>query len=515
MAKSVFGARFPSDETLAALKERLLAAGFAEAAVGERLGAPHPAVLSLDRYPVYATALAARSPLDVAIDLFLLQGEVARDEAEALLGADVVDHLLAARLLEPAGRARRGPRARVAAAVSVYPCDGCFFATDHRWRPTALLRRGAPREPVMYLGGDSYALAYLAPRRPVEAALDLCTGSGVQAILAARHAGRVVAVDREPRALAFGRLNAALNGVASKIEWRRGDLYGPLAPGERFDLVLANPPFVPSPHGPATGLAFRDAGPAGEDVLARLIAGLPGRLAREGTAAIVSVFADGDEEPWRAKLERWLPRGSDLGALLLRFGVETPAEYALAQSRRPFDDGFEARRARHERWLDAMRRAKVRRLAGGVLALRPRAGPTPPWFKAIDAGWPARGAQPEALERAWRACDAAHAVVFADEMLDKPARTPADLVLTDELERDGEGTAPKPRRHRARAASALGVEVGITPELRMLLSECDGKRTLRDVVAELAKAQRTSAAELGERLFPDLFELAERGLLLL
>jgi hypothetical protein len=118
------------------------------------------------------------------------------------------------------------------------------------------------------------------------------------------------------------------------------------------------------------------------------------------------------------------------------------------------------------------------------------------------------------------------------------ARLPDDIIFTDELERapvparrepgesaDGAGeageggdseaaTVPlRPRRHRVRAASALGVEVGISTELRALLERCDGERPLRGAIEELARAERTDARELGERLFPDLFELAERGLL--
>src|SRR5207248_1145451 len=117
-----------------------------------------------------------------------------------------------------------------------------LFAADHRFR----LAGPAPREPVMYLGGDSYALAYLAPAPPEGGrALDLCSGSGVHAILAAlRGAARAIGVDVSPRAIAFARWNAALNGVAERCEFRRGDLYAPLRAEEedaRFDLILANP----------------------------------------------------------------------------------------------------------------------------------------------------------------------------------------------------------------------------------------------------------------------------------
>jgi release factor glutamine methyltransferase len=73
--------------------------------------------------------------------------------------------------------------------------------------------------------------------------LDMGTGSGVCAVFAARRARRVVAVDINAAAVRCARLNAALNGLEDRIEARHGDLFEPVA-GERFDLILFNPPFL-------------------------------------------------------------------------------------------------------------------------------------------------------------------------------------------------------------------------------------------------------------------------------
>src|SRR6266516_964738 len=78
-------------------------------------------------------------------------------------------------------------------------------------------------------------VASLTPRLRVERALDVGTGSGVQALLAARHARHVVATDVNARALAYTELNAALNGLTN-IDCRQGGFLEPVA-GERFDLV--------------------------------------------------------------------------------------------------------------------------------------------------------------------------------------------------------------------------------------------------------------------------------------
>ncbi|MBV9915533.1 MAG: methyltransferase [Solirubrobacterales bacterium] len=102
-------------------------------------------------------------------------------------------------------------------------------------------------------------------------ALDLGTGSGVLAIAAAQAGcGEVVAVDVSRRALLAVRLNARLNGV--RVRALHGDLFAPVA-GQRFDLIVSNPPYVPSPQAelPRRGLARAwEAGHDGRDVLDRI-----------------------------------------------------------------------------------------------------------------------------------------------------------------------------------------------------------------------------------------------------
>jgi methylase of polypeptide subunit release factors len=107
----------------------------------------------------------------------------------------------------------------------------------------------------------SVALAHLTVRGEGERALDLCTGNGIQALLLAAHAERVVATDVNVRALAYATFNAALNG-ADNIETRPGSFFEPVE-GEEFDLIVANPPYVVSPE---SAYLFRDGGMSGDGV---------------------------------------------------------------------------------------------------------------------------------------------------------------------------------------------------------------------------------------------------------
>jgi release factor glutamine methyltransferase len=123
--------------------------------------------------------------------------------------------------------------------------------------------------------------------------LDLCTGSGLLALTASEHgAARVVAVDVSRRALLSVRLNARLNGV--KIEALHGDIFEPVA-GQRFDLIVSNPPYVPSDRPPSRGPARAwEAGPDGRLFLDRICAEVARHLNPGGVFLLVhSEVCDG------------------------------------------------------------------------------------------------------------------------------------------------------------------------------------------------------------------------------
>jgi release factor glutamine methyltransferase len=136
---------------------------------------------------------------------------------------------------------------------------------------------------------DSWLLARCISRlAPGARVLELCAGSGAIAIDLARHGAReVVAVDISRRAVLTARLNARLNGV--RVDARRGDLLDAVG-GERFDLIVSNPPYVPAADGgiPRRGLKRAwDAGYDGRALLDRILAQAPRALAPGGSLVVV------------------------------------------------------------------------------------------------------------------------------------------------------------------------------------------------------------------------------------
>lgn len=157
-------------------------------------------------------------------------------------------------------------------------------------RPVVL--RPAPRLlrlPGVYRPQEDTALLAAAIAElaipPGARALDLCTGTGAQALtLARRGAETVLALDLSRRALASVRLNALTRGL--RIRPRRGDLATALGEGP-FDIVVANPPYVPSPAATVRATRGWDAGPDGRAVLDPLCDRADTLLRPGGTMLIV------------------------------------------------------------------------------------------------------------------------------------------------------------------------------------------------------------------------------------
>lgn len=195
-----------------------------------------------------------------------------------------------------------------------------------RIRP--LVRRRAAREPVQYILGESafrdLTLAVdarvLIPRpeteqlvelvlgrwpQPPATVLDLGTGSGAIALALAKAwpGSRVTAVDREEGALAVAAANAVRHGLEGRVSFVRSDWFAGLPAGARFDLIVANPPYLSDAelaeaqpevraHEPRVALS---AGPDSTRDLRRIIAEAPRFLAPGGLLALETGIAHQDE----------------------------------------------------------------------------------------------------------------------------------------------------------------------------------------------------------------------------
>ncbi len=226
--------------------------------------------------------------VDTLLSLLIDGCQVKADQLTRQFSSAFVDAALEMRLADKRGQ-------MLESRLCLFPCDGHYVATDRALKNQAINQ-------VMWLWGESYILGGLVKRTPRRRAIDLGTGSGIHGLLASRHSTQVVCLDVNPRALVFARFNAALNSIEN-VEVVQSDLFAAI--DSTFDLMLANPPYIPDPCARA-GDNFWSGGLNGTDVLQKIIEALPTRLDPDGTCHIISLFPNPPGTTIRMHFDRWL-----------------------------------------------------------------------------------------------------------------------------------------------------------------------------------------------------------------
>ena len=441
----------------------------ATAALGAPIGPEHrPADL-----PLYRRRLAEPTPLHTLIQLFALHQAVPEADARRAFGPLPIEDLAALGLIE-----REEELVRPLVALEV--AEGLILARD---RPDPVTFAVQP-DHVLGVSPPALLLARLTVREAAGRVLDLGCGGGVQALLAARHAENVVGVDLNPRALAFARFNARLNRVRN-VEWREGDLFTPVA-GERFDLVVSNPPYVVSPE---SWLLFRDGGGAGDGICARIVGDLGSHLAEGGFATVLANWGLREGEPWSLRPRRWL-EGTGCDAWILRWETQDALTYAAAWTRGPEAAGYVDAL---ERWTAHYEALGIRSLAMGALVLRKRAA-GPSWVRADELPAPPDGASSPALLRVFAGEDRLRALGDDAALLEEVLRAAEPLRLRQSVAfREG---VPEVQEAELSLVDGLPLRGGADAGTLRLVQLCDGRRRLRQVVAEMARSAGTDAADL-------------------
>ena len=302
------------------------------------------------------------------------------------------------------------PSLHRAAAVDAQRRDDVLIASD--WGELVGAIPGPDH--VMPVGGATRTLAALAAYGADERVLDVGTGCGYHAILAALCGAQVTATDVSARALGYARFNAALAGA--EIDFRRGSLLEPVrgprsdpadavdsadslsAARERYDVVVSNPPFVITPEAArADGVrTYRDGGREGDSLLAELVGELRGVLVPGGRAWMLGNWEikASDAAPdrslgsasdlscdaapdrpldavpdWAHGPAAWIPDGLD--AWVIQREVLAPPDYAEMWLRdggqTPRDRGYEKAYAA---WLDDFERRGVIGVGMGYISVR-------------------------------------------------------------------------------------------------------------------------------------------------
>ena len=293
-----------------------------------------------------ADEAAAKSASELPVIRLLLHGSsLTAAEAKTLFAPQDLQEWIDAGLLVKAKK-------RVLPLVRITPYGKLFVVSDREWTEEACARPDV----VMGLTGSSTWLADFTIRRESECTLDLGTGTGVLAMLAARHSKQVVATDINPRALEFARFNAALNGI-DNIDFIEGDMFDAVE-GRTFDLILNNPPFTVSPE---SACLNRDNPLDGNEFVERIVQQAPAYLNDGGYAQIVCHWVQSNDESWTKRLSGWL-KSTGCDAWIVRGKSSGPADYA-------------------PKWLDGYDTANVAELFGDWMSYYKKQG-----IASIDSG---------------------------------------------------------------------------------------------------------------------------------
>jgi len=455
-----------------AFRERLAAAGFSQDTLAATLNLNHPA-----ESPDVAVLLRKTeepTPYNIFFRLFVLGVTVDMIAAREAFKPKVFELLAEARLLVPHNEDGEDLNG-IQAAVKLVPYEGYYCASDFSVR-----ERGGAALAGNFVPGVSPAsvtLANFTIRNPVESTFDLGTGIGIHAMLAARHSGRVVGSDLNERALEFARLNAALNGL-DNIEWVTGSFFEPVA-GRRFDLVVANPPFVISPR---SRYLYRDGGLSGDGVSEHVARGVVEHLNEGGYAVMLANWFYKEDEEWDTRPRRWLDaNGCD--AWLIRSADAEPITYA-ANWLKQTEAGDPERYARMlGEWLEYYESEGIHRLCSGALILRKRGGGAN-WVRS-DTMHAVMGTRPSGdhVHRIFQAEDYLSALPSDEALYDVLLQCHPDVTVNQILEPDGAEWAAK----RITLGCGRGLPFGGDGDgwLLQFLMRLNGTATMRCVLEKL------------------------------
>ncbi|QIV80724.1 class I SAM-dependent methyltransferase [Mycolicibacterium frederiksbergense] len=477
-----------------ALGADLRAAGYTVDGVAELLGADVHAALGRGVWWP-ALRVTGDDPLSTLVRLFLLGAQVPRGHLLEVFTRVPLDALVAGGVLELAD-------GTVRAALDIRPhSDGARDFLVVSDQDAAL--RGAPlrRDHVLGIGGASMSLARAVIRTPVRRALDLGTGCGIQALHLDGHCEQIVGTDTNERALKLAAATARLNGMSWDL--RSGSLFEPVE-GERFDLIVSNPPFVVGSG--ASDYIYRDSGVAGDDLCRSLIEQVGDYLNPGGTAQIMAnwIVREGD---WRDRVRDWLA-DTGLHAWVVQRELADPVSYVslwLADAGESPDQT--ARRG--GAWLDWFTEQGVTGIGMGLICLRrPRDGEAPEQIleEITGADELVTGTEVEAFfARRDYLRDT------SDEALLAARLSTAPVFLEQQ-------SLPGPQGWQqvgaaVRRPGGPGAVIGVDEVLTALLAGCRGEVPLGALIALLAAHHGVQADALADAALPEVRDAIGRGIL--
>jgi SAM-dependent methyltransferase len=441
------------------LRDFLRNSEFSEGSICRRVGmAGLNEFLSKDRARI--TLSGESDGLGFLIRLFLLGEPLGAKDLESVFSARVLEAMKdLGMLIEDLT-----DNARVCASVALYPVAGLFVVSD-RWSTP---QGGAPELPEDFVfpaitPNTSQFIATL-PRNPCERFLELCSGTGVAALEAARHASQAWAVDITERSTQMAEFNRRLNGL-DNVTTIIGDLYECLG-DLTFDRIVAHPPYMPVL---SRAQVFYDGGSDGEQVTRRIVMGLPRYLRPGGRFYCLAQGSDRADAPFEQRVRAWLGEAqSEFDVLVIVRQLQSPADAAMQYAVKSKGGGEAA-----HRMSETLRDLGIQSMVYGWTVIQRRED-VRPVFTTRRAVGPNTGRDEIAWLLKWETAAAKPEFVnILAEM--RPIAAPSLELHTTQRMKEGDLL---PEQFSLHTEYPFDVDCRVQPWVGFLLPQCDGKMTM-------------------------------------
>ena len=485
--------RLEAGDAFETMRAFLRSANFDEDEICRRLG-----LESIDQFRAVRDgrpSAAPRDALDVLVHLFLDNEPLAWSEVETLVPGNALAAMRSLGLV----RDHRTDPTRVVANVLMYPTESLYIASDVAVQPEG--GEGARYWDLVYAAITTNTRDFLStmPRHRCSAFLDLCSGTGIAALVAAsRFADHAWAIDVTDRSTEFARFNARLNAIPN-VTAMSGDLYAPVS-GLSFDRIVAHPPYVPSRE---TRMIYRDGGSDGEDVTRRIIAGLPEFLRPGGDFHCKCTATDRKDAPLEQRLREMLgPAASDFDIAVIVTKEFDPTEYYVRLAIAGRSTWAEA-----EEWHHHFAKIGVTKMVYATIEMARHERPHEPFTVRRRVGT-ATGAQE--VSRLVRAAEVSASAEALGRVLDaRPVLQPHVTLATDHAREDGDWAM---RSCILATEVPFDVRLPCPPSMLSLVGRMDGSRTVRALYDNVASTGALAEDATVERLAAYVHLLAVHGL---
>jgi SAM-dependent methyltransferase len=454
--------RLQPSPDFAFLRDFLGSLEFNEQSICRRVGmAGLNEFLSMDRARVTVSGESDR--LGFLIRLFLLGDALALTDVESVFPARALDAMKDLGLLieDPAGGARW------CASVALYPV-GRLFAVSDRWFAPEGKEPDLPDDfvfPAITINTSQFLAAL--PRDRCESFLELCSGTGVAALEAARQANHAWAVDITERSTHMAEFNRLLNAL-DNVTVLQGDLYdcvGDLT----FDCIVAHPPYMPVL---SRAQAFYDGGADGEQVTRRIVMGLPRYLRPGGRFYCLAQGSDRTGAPFERRVRAWLGEAqSEFDVMVIVGQTRSPADAAVYYAVKAKGGG----QAAHE-MREALRGVGIQWMVHGWMIIQRREDARPVFTARRYLG-PSSGRDEIAWLMKWEG--AAAKPGFIDALAEAHPITAPSLELRT-VHRMKEGDLA-PEDFSWHTEYPFSVDCRVQPWMCFVLPQCDGKLSVRQL----------------------------------